>query len=274
MHFIFSIFFIALIVLNKTYSEWVEITQTKESNTDFPILDSTSTIQRPVVFTTTSDYETLMRTAYSTHILTATSSKIMKNDFVVESTIFKPNVIPKRSVAKIKRNNTGNVERINTGSVERIKVAREKVDNMDFDKFLPLVKSIQKNLLKNEGKSVINKISILKNLKDTILMNLNDKISKLWMPQEVNREARGYKDEHHMEFPSNEGALMTIGFLTFAVFLIKLVLKLIYALKYKKEYYSTSTTTTTVATLFIRKRRDIEEENNRILQLIEEFKLD
>lgn len=27
-----------------------------------------------------------------------------------------------------------------------------------------------------------------------------------------------------MDYPSNEGALMTIGFLTFAVFLIKLVL--------------------------------------------------
>lgn len=38
-------------------------------------------------------------------------------------------------------------------------------------------------------------------------------------------ETREYKGEHyHMDFPSNEGALMTIGFLTFSVFLIKLIL--------------------------------------------------
>lgn len=49
-------------------------------------------------------------------------------------------------------------------------------------------------------------------------------MTNLWGPSDQNRQARGYKDEHHMDFPSNEGALMTIGFLTFAVFLIKLVL--------------------------------------------------
>lgn len=47
----------------------------------------------------------------------------------------------------------------------------------------------------------------------------------LWQPSNKNVETREYKEEHHhMDFPSNEGALMTIGFLTFAVFLIKLVL--------------------------------------------------
>lgn len=33
---------------------------------------------------------------------------------------------------------------------------------------------------------------------------------------------------HSMDFPSSEGALMTISFLTFAVFLIKLVLVMTY----------------------------------------------
>lgn len=47
----------------------------------------------------------------------------------------------------------------------------------------------------------------------------------LWLTPHKAGEAREYKEEHyHMDFPSNEGALMTIGFLTFAVFLIKLVL--------------------------------------------------
>lgn len=54
---------------------------------------------------------------------------------------------------------------------------------------------------------------------------LDTRISKLWKrEQDDKNEARGYKDEHEMDFPSNEGALMTIGFLTFAVFLIKLVI--------------------------------------------------
>lgn len=47
----------------------------------------------------------------------------------------------------------------------------------------------------------------------------------LWQKPHKAGETREYKEEHyHMDFPSNEGALMTIGFLTFAVFLIKLVL--------------------------------------------------
>lgn len=49
----------------------------------------------------------------------------------------------------------------------------------------------------------------------------------LWPTTPVVRSKRGLMDGHHsggMEFPSSEGALMTISFLTFAVFLIKLVL--------------------------------------------------
>lgn len=47
----------------------------------------------------------------------------------------------------------------------------------------------------------------------------------LWGPKKnEDRSARDYKDDYHVEFPSNEGALITIAFLTFAVALIKLVL--------------------------------------------------
>lgn len=49
-------------------------------------------------------------------------------------------------------------------------------------------------------------------------------MTSMWKSK-VTRGAREYgKDESHMEFPSNEGALMTLSFLTFAVLLIKLVL--------------------------------------------------
>lgn len=53
----------------------------------------------------------------------------------------------------------------------------------------------------------------------------------LWPTQQVEvvRSKRSYHDvgdshEAGMDFPSSEGALMTLSFLTFAVFLIKLVL--------------------------------------------------
>lgn len=38
------------------------------------------------------------------------------------------------------------------------------------------------------------------------------------------KRTREYPEESHIDFPSNEGALITIGFLTLAVFLVKLVL--------------------------------------------------
>lgn len=49
------------------------------------------------------------------------------------------------------------------------------------------------------------------------------KISSLWKPK-PSRGARHYDDKEDLDFPSNEGALMTISFLTFALLLIKLVL--------------------------------------------------
>lgn len=54
-------------------------------------------------------------------------------------------------------------------------------------------------------------------------------MTMLWDNPKGATEARGHDDHHEMDFPSNEGALMTIGFLTFGVFLIKLVLVSIFA---------------------------------------------
>lgn len=88
--------------------------------------------------------------------------------------------------------------------------------------------------------------------------------------QEERADAREYKNYHHeMDFPSNEGALMTIGFLTFAVFLIKLILKLISALKTKyNTYYNGSD-----ATSYLGRKRRFVEGGNDILQLIEEYRI-
>lgn len=107
--------------------------------------------------------------------------------------------------------------------------------------FLPFISMVQDSLLKTENKNIRNKLSFLRNLRDNLLINIGElfqhretfesslpfteeRMRALW-PIPEKTETREYKDEHyHMDFPSNEGALMTIGFLTFAVFLIKLVL--------------------------------------------------
>lgn len=56
------------------------------------------------------------------------------------------------------------------------------------------------------------------------------RIDATWPDDDVDvphRRARATQTiprDHHVQFPSSESALMTISFLTFAVFLIKLVL--------------------------------------------------
>lgn len=50
-------------------------------------------------------------------------------------------------------------------------------------------------------------------------------MKQLWpVDENDNKKTREYHEESHVDFPSNEGALITIGFLTLAVFLVKLVL--------------------------------------------------
>ncbi|KAJ8925751.1 hypothetical protein NQ315_009599 [Exocentrus adspersus] len=146
----------------------------------------------------------------------------------------------------------------------------EVSDDSSVEGFLPFLNTIQKNLMKFK-KTHKSKMSVLKHLRDRLLINIKALVTNLWKPK-IAAEARGYYEEDtHMDFPSNEGALMTIGFLTFAVFLIKLVIKLVHALKNKQQYYGTSTTTA-ASVVFVRRKRDEEEEEMaRILQYIEEF---
>ncbi|XP_049824327.1 uncharacterized protein LOC126265783 [Aethina tumida] len=287
------------------WCDWVEITQVKGTNytlqTEFPLLETPSTIQKPFVSTTTpSSYEIVMRTPYYNDLmLTIAPSNQLQRKIGNKGTTVR--VTPTVDTTSPPISVSFPTENITEEILEDEKQENDETkENWKFDSFIPMVKTIQKTLMKDQDKSVTNKIAVLKNLRDKLLWNIGDKMTNLWGPSDQNRQARGYKDEHHMDFPSNEGALMTIGFLTFAVFLIKLVLvkfyfmvplsfiiksglkcilpgkydtKLIYALKYKQQYYMT--TTTTAATVFIRRQRDIDEdENARILKLIEEFRLD
>ncbi|XP_071053762.1 uncharacterized protein [Onthophagus taurus] len=135
------------------------------------------------------------------------------------------------------------------------------------------IEDVQDNLLKHNHGSFKSKLNILLDLKNNLLYNIKNKINRLWPIKPEGRQAKHLEkeDDYHMDFPSNEGALMTIGFLTFAVFLIKLVLKLITTLRDKNNVMTTTAAPGTV--LFGKKKRDVAyEEEIRILRHINEFK--
>ncbi|XP_076257894.1 uncharacterized protein LOC143194962 isoform X2 [Rhynchophorus ferrugineus] len=154
-------------------------------------------------------------------------------------------------------------------------VARENEDNVDSEalefestSILTLFKQLNDNVLSFNDNSLDGKIKRLEELRDNLSYEIRNKINLLWKNDD-HEHGRSYKDyldyNHNMEFPSNEGALMSIGFLTFSVFLIKLVLKLIYTLKYKQRPDLLPVSSTTPASIFLKR-------NNRAIQdQIEEF---
>ncbi|XP_061721814.1 uncharacterized protein LOC133528442 [Cydia pomonella] len=109
-----------------------------------------------------------------------------------------------------------------------------------MENVLKFTRVVADTITRNTRKSVSSKLRYLEDLKDTIMVNIEDRIEYLW-PDDTggsaarrrrwsrSAEARG----HHVEFPSSESALMTISFLTFAVYLIKLVLQVIQTYKNK-----------------------------------------
>ncbi|KAK9878500.1 hypothetical protein WA026_022397 [Henosepilachna vigintioctopunctata] len=152
-------------------------------------------------------------------------------------------------------------------------IKREKLKTVKTEGFIPYLKRVQDELISNSHKNLRGKIGMLRRLRDDMLFNIDEKINQLWGRK--SSEARGHKeDDYDMHFPSNEGALMTIGFLTFAVFLIKLILKLVQTLKDKHSMtmaMSTMMTNTNAALIGRRKRDTSFDEQSKILQLIEEY---
>nr|XP_023015942.1 uncharacterized protein LOC111505377 [Leptinotarsa decemlineata] len=226
----------------------------------------------PLRSTTPVNYEILMKTPKlreANYFTTSTSG--LNNQHIF------PTSNPSEVILDFPEKFIPHTQAVNNASYVPIRDKEDEYveeDETTYTGFLPFLKMVQNKLMKYKITSHESKISVLTHLRDNLLMNIHHRISKLSKPT-TSREARGYKnEEHHMEFPSNEGALMTIGFLTFAVFLIKLVMKLVYALKYKFQMYASTTTTTTAATVLLlnRKKRDEDIENaSRILQYIEEF---
>ncbi|XP_037029718.1 uncharacterized protein LOC119069694 [Bradysia coprophila] len=114
--------------------------------------------------------------------------------------------------------------------------ATPTVEPFSFGGFIKFLRDIQSTFVSKTARSIKDKIRTLEQFRDDILINIHDRIQNLWSATPVIRSKRGIIDGHHgggMEFPSSEGALMTISFLTFAVFLIKLVLQVINTIKSK-----------------------------------------
>ncbi|CAG9860778.1 unnamed protein product [Phyllotreta striolata] len=217
-----------LLFLNYVEGDWVEIAPVRNGK-------NSSIISTPSFYHTTPDYESIMRAPVSTNVVITTPAYENYEDHTfIEKQFMENNVYSKQSL-----------------------FSEGHKSDLPVGGFFAFLQIIQENLLKSASHG--NKISVLKNLRDTLLSNLYTHISILWKNPKGNPRARGLKDDdHEMDFPSNEGALMTIGFLTFGVFLIKLVIKLVQALK-SKYANSVTTTTTTAATLVFLKRKKREE---------------
>ncbi|KAJ0173413.1 hypothetical protein K1T71_010562 [Dendrolimus kikuchii] len=116
----------------------------------------------------------------------------------------------------------------------------EKQDNA-VDNVMKFMKVVADTISKNTRRSVGSKTRYLEDLKETILTNIADRIDAAWPDDEHPKRAPSTRQSRsadatargHVEFPSSESSLMTISFLTFAVFLIKLVLQIIQTYKHK-----------------------------------------
>lgn len=120
-----------------------------------------------------------------------------------------------------------------------------------FNEILDFLRSIQNTFSMGTARGVTAKIQTLKTFKAELMQNIGnffrvlqavsaysdqllsyseERLKQLWPTQteEKKRAKRGMMDggggSGHMDFPSAETALMTVSILTFAVFLIKLVL--------------------------------------------------
>ncbi|BFF90614.1 uncharacterized protein DMAD_09108 [Drosophila madeirensis] len=99
--------------------------------------------------------------------------------------------------------------------------------------FLKFLKSMQNSWIKKSALSIEKKIKLLQNLRDNLMRMIEQHFAVLWQPTDrKRRRRRGLMDEAAIDFPP-ETAILSINFLTFAVFLIKLVMQVVKIVKSK-----------------------------------------
>jgi hypothetical protein len=131
---------------------------------------------------------------------------------------------------------------------------KQTQNSLSFSHFINFIKKIQDSFATRTAKTITDKIQILKKFRDSLIRSINRQIEGLWRFNKSpysnkNKKSSNLRPEHRrkkkshriqkrtlsshdegwmegggMAFPSAEGALLSISFLTFAFFLIKLVL--------------------------------------------------
>lgn len=145
-------------------------------------------------------------------------------------------VTPK--VETTSRRHSSNVESVDDDEPVEGTTTEQNVENDDeslipsMQGFLKFLKTMQKTWIKKSKLSIENKIKLLKALSENLMKVIEQQFSVLWQPESQRRKRRGLLDDSNLEFPP-EAALMSINFLTFAVFLIKLVLQVVQIVKSK-----------------------------------------
>lgn len=111
--------------------------------------------------------------------------------------------------------------------------AKPKLDNpLNFAGFVKFLKSIQENFATKTARNINDKVRILRRFRDNLMLSIEERIRNLWKTKPKRRRVTrtlgggsgAGQDSNSIDFPSAEGALLSISFLTFSVFLIKLVL--------------------------------------------------
>ncbi|XP_037811428.1 uncharacterized protein LOC119603450 [Lucilia sericata] len=150
---------------------------------------------------------------------------------------------------------------------EFVKDKRPSGNTVEFPSikgFIEFIKSLKHTWMKNSLFRIDDKIKMLHQLKDSLLKTIEQQFMILWqddhddeddgdnveLPENVNsrnmheknrnshlRSKRGILDESNINFPPN-AALISINFLTFAVYLIKLVLQVVNIIKTKHYQFS------------------------------------
>lgn len=121
--------------------------------------------------------------------------------------------------------------------------------DVSFPSFIKFLRKIQESFAIRTAKTIGDKIKMLVTFRDQLMMTINKQIRRLWRGNQASSKKSSSNkrskrtlglDHGHgsgaMDFPSAEGALLSICFLTFAVFLIKLVLVSIFIILFHKSF--------------------------------------
>ncbi|KAL7021938.1 hypothetical protein ACKWTF_012075 [Chironomus riparius] len=154
--------------------------------------------------------------------------------------------------------------------------------DVSFPSFIKFLRKIQESFAIRTAKTIGDKIKMLVGFRDQLMVTINKQIRRLWRGNQAkasSKKSSGSRrskrtlglDHGHgsgaMDFPSAEGALLSICFLTFAVFLIKLVLQVIQTIKMKKAMWATQMMMGTENVVIKRQRRSTDDDLQKLVNI-------